>query len=264
MIPDWLGQGVIAGFIQGLLEWLPVSSSGQVTLYYTAVAGVTGIQAYRMSLALHAATAIAAIVYYRRRLAGILRDLRGPLARMLAVSTAAALPAGYLVYRLAEGALRGPLDNVNLLVGLLLVVTGALLYVTGAGRGPGLGIEEAPLRLWVIAGIMEGIAVLPGLSRTGVTLAALLFGGMNPREAVDACFLMAIPVTLAAGLYEALTGGIPVHTGVALAAAAAALVAGLAGISFMRILASRMERKLAAFLVVQGGIVVALSIPALL
>jgi len=252
-----------AGILQGLLEWLPVSSSGQLTLYYSAVLGFGASEAYKAGLALHASTAAAAAIYYRRRLAEAVWNPGGWVARMLVLSTAAALPVGYTLRALALELLEGPLDVANAVIGALLILT-AVILATAGGRGGGTSPENVHAGLWLAVGAVEGVAVLPGLSRTAVTLAALIAGGLGPRDAVDVAFLMAIPVTAAAGLYEAVLGDGGIAWPYDVVAGAAALLAGLAGIHIMRGIAHRFEGRIAAFLTVQGAIILALTIPALM
>lgn len=254
-----LADVVLAGLLQGFLEWLPVSSSGQVTLFYAAVLGVDPAAAYRAGLALHAGTALSALTVYWRGFLEALRRPLGPLGRMLVVTTLSAAPLGYAVLRATEGALEGGSAAAEALVGVALLATAVVLAAQPPGRGR--RVEEGTLLDWVLVGLAEGAAALPGLSRSGLTITVLLLRGFSPREAVRASFMAAVPVTLAAGVYA----GRSLPAPEALAGLASSYAAGLAGLAVMDWLAARAgPRGFAAFAAAVGAIALALALPALL
>ncbi len=250
---EWI---IIAAILQGVLEWLPVSSSGQVSLYYMHLAGLSPAEAYRASVALHLGTALGAIIVVRNELLDALH--RGPWLRVAAIPMLAGGPVGLAIMTGLEGA---PGDTVNLLIGLGLIATG-LLVRTGAGGGR--GVEDLGALELAAIGVLQGLAAVPGLSRSAVTIAGLLAMGLRPGDAVRASIVMGVPVTMAAGLYEAARGGLGlgIHEaviGVAIAGLAGALSAGA-----MIGLASRVGRRLSLFLVVLGILILAPYAPLVL
>ncbi len=256
-------EALLAGVLQGLLEWLPVSSSGQLSLYYMLLCNVSPATAYKLSLALHLGTALSAIIYYHRRLMEFLRDPLGPVGRMLLATTAAAVIVAAPIYLAFTGILESmSFDYATMLVGALLVATGLALMVKP--RGEAKKIATAKLRDWILAGAVEGLAVLPGLSRSAVTIACLCLEGFNPEDAVEASFMMAIPVTLLAGLAEAQQLQASMGGLAAIAALVASVLVGLASIKAMMILARRLKDSLAWFLVILGALIMLLHAPLLL
>ncbi len=244
-------EALASGLLQGLLEWLPVSSSGQVSLILMGLLGVTPDYAYRFSLFLHLGTAFSALVWFRDRLLEALRG--GEVLGFLVYSYVASMVVGGPVYLVASGL---AVDRLTLIIGVLLVVTGLLLETSRKGGGAG-GVPR-PLDA-VLVGVAQGFAVLPGLSRSAVTIAVLALRGYRPEVAVEYSFIASIPVTLTAGLYEALGGVGGGLEGVV--ASAAAFAAGLVSIGFMVGLARRV--RLGPFLVALGLIILALYLPVL-
>jgi len=220
---------LVVGILQGVFEWLPISSEGNVTLYLVVVEGVDPTAAVQLSLFLHAGTALAASLYYReelRELAAVLVRVRSsgvdPDARtlsFLAVATAASVVVGLVVYRaltslvteLAGGAFVA-------LVGVLLVGTGVVQRVADAG---GVRRSDPTVGDALLVGALQGLAVLPGVSRSGVTVGALLLRGHEGTASFRLSFLLSIPAAFGAGVLVLLDVGLP---SVSVAAAGVALL----------------------------------------
>jgi len=199
---------ILVGLVQGVFEWLPISSEGNVALALTLV-GRSPERAVAFALFLHLATALSATVYYRDRLAAVVRlvpewhpnDARaGEMATItfLAVGTVVSGVVGIAAYATLNAvvsALTGGLFVV--LVGVLLIGTGLFQRLSGS---PGLGAREVPtLGDAVLVGVAQGIAILPGISRSGMTAGALLVRGYDGPTAFRLSFLLSIPAALGAG-----------------------------------------------------------------
>lgn len=223
---------LLAGILQGVFEWLPISSEGNITLFLTAV-GTAPEAAVRFSLFLHAGTAIAAAGYYRDELGDVLRELprwrpdsafddRRAELSFLAVATVASGVVGLLVYfTLYEVVPELAGGGFVALIGVLLIGTGVLLR-TADNLDMG-GRESPDLLDAVLVGAMQGLAIVPGVSRSGTTAGALLFRGHDGPSAFRLSFLLSIPAAAGAGVLVVLdTGSLP---GVDPAAAVVALVA---------------------------------------
>lgn len=247
---------IIAGILQGLLEWLPVSSSGQVSLYYMHIAGLTPQEAYRASIALHLGTALGGALLVRRELVGALRG--GPWRRILVAPLVAGAPVGLAIMKTIEEA---PGDLVNLAIGLGLIATGLLLKKAPEGlrRAQELGIGELAL-----VGVLQGLAALPGLSRSAVTLVGLLALKVEPGDAVRVSILIGVPVTMAAGLLQLATGGAQLSAGEMVWGVVAAGAAGALSAGFMIRLASSLAPRLPLLLVALGLLVLAPYAPLVL
>lgn len=244
---DTLIQAIVMGLVQGLTEFLPVSSSGHLI----AVPALLGwndpfIESLAFSVMLHLATLLALLLYFRAdwvrlipawfaslRERSIGADPDRRLAWLLVVSTVPAVIVGVLLNDLIEGAFREPR-----LVAVTLVIGGAILWladrvgrrterVDGLSFGGAFGIGAA-----------QALALVPGISRSGISISAGLFAGLDRESAARFSFLMAAPITAGAGAWEArrlVTGeaGVDVPLGAFLAGMAAAVVAGLVAISVL-------------------------------
>ncbi|WP_227353200.1 undecaprenyl-diphosphate phosphatase [Haladaptatus salinisoli] len=237
MVDRSLLIALLAGVLQGIFEWLPISSEGNITLFLTAV-GTAPEAAVRFSLFLHAGTAIAAAVYYRGELEDVLRELprwRPPSAfegdraelTFLAVATVVSgvvgLLAYFTLYKIVPTLAGG---GFVALIGVLLIGTGVLLRtVDSLDMG---GRESPDLLDAVLVGAMQGIAIIPGVSRSGTTASALLFRGHDGPSAFRLSFLLSIPAAAGAGVLVVLdTGSLPaVEPGAAAVALAASAVVG--------------------------------------
>jgi undecaprenyl-diphosphatase len=226
----------IVGLLQGVFEWLPISSEGNVSLYLTVVEGLPAEAAVRYSLFLHAGTAVAAVAYYRGDVADLLRALPDWRPRaafeagdradttFLAAATLVSGGVGIAAFLALEAVVSEVSGGVFVaLVGVLLVLTGVVQRVAEGS----LGNRETPMALdALLVGILQGLAILPGVSRSGTTVSALLLRGYEAPVAFRLSFLLSIPAALGAGVLALLDAGFP-DIGVAaavLALATSALV----------------------------------------
>lgn len=199
----------ILGIVQGLTEFLPVSSSGhlviaQTLLRHDATPGVF------LEVALHVASLLAVVLVYRRRL---LRILVGAVRRddgawryigLLAVAT---LPAAVVGLSLHD--VIGVIFDTPAVAGTMLLVTGILLWSTRYIPRDRLR-EEPGWGLALAMGVAQAFAILPGISRAGSSIVTGLWGRVSGERVAEFSFLMAIPAIAGAGLLEArnLAGGI--------------------------------------------------------
>jgi len=228
---------VLLGVVQGVLEWLPVSSEGGVALLLAVVGGESAVDATRFALVLHVGTAVAAISFYRDELvtfSGQLpawrpsRAFDGDRADLtfLGVATLTSGVVGIGVY-LAAVELASELAG-----GAFVAAVGGLLVVTGlvqrVAEGWGLGARETPDALdAVLVGALQGLALLPGVSRSGTTVSALLLRGHDGEASLRLSFLLSIPASLGAGLLVVLDAGVPaIAPGAAVVALAVSAVVG--------------------------------------
>ncbi len=198
-------DAVVWGLVQGLTEFLPVSSSGHLVLVpaFLARAGLDiGEPSLAMSAVLHLGTLLAVIAYYWTDLARVLRAPLDPRSRRLVLLLAiGSVPA---VIGLP---LRDTLDTIGQnpqLVGVALVVTGAILFVgTRHGGGDRL-LRDGTVGDAVAVGLAQALALVPGISRSGSTITAGLLRGFDRREAARFSFLLAIPAIAGGGLISVL------------------------------------------------------------
>src|SRR6476660_274650 len=229
---DPLVAAFIMGTVQGLTEFLPVSSSGHLIIFpYLLGIDDPFLTSLEFSVILHIGTLAALLLYFAsdwvrlvpaffatlrdRSLAG---DPDRRLAMLLAVATVPALIVGFLLHDL-EDLLR---EQVGL-VAVMLVVGGVILFIAErAGSRSKLALDLQPVTAFGI-GAAQALALIPGISRSGISISAGLFAGLRREEAARFSFLMAIPVISAASAYEVLQ----VVRGVGVAIQPGPLAAGL-------------------------------------
>jgi len=252
-------QIILLGILQGLLEWLPVSSSGQASLFYSRILGLDPLLGFKLGIAAHFGTGLSAIVYFRRELKNLYRlDLDNIWFKIFTIPTIAALPIGYTLYLLVtdiESSFFEPLT------GAALILTGLILYKFGRyGVRDVWTLKTSEL---VIVGLIEGIAIIPGLSRSALTIAALSLLGLNSRDSVRASFIMAIPATILAGLYQLIDLEVIDYIDplASLTLLITSFLTGLITIGFIYTIASKLRENIAILLVILGGIILAIYIP---
>jgi len=210
---------ILAGIVQGVVEWLPVSSQGNLALFLT-VAGTDPEVAVQLALFLQVGTTLSAAVYYRDDIATAIRAVPGwrpdsayagenAIASYVVVATLMTGVVGIPLYVYAVD-LAGQLTGGVFIaaIGFLLVLTGILQL---ASESVSMGIRDAPtLPDSILVGAVQGIAILPGISRSGITTSALLFRSYDPPAAFRLSFLLSIPASLgAAALTITGAGGLP-------------------------------------------------------
>jgi undecaprenyl-diphosphatase len=244
---DQLVQAIVLGIVQGLTEFLPVSSSGHLI----AVPYLLGwhdpfIDSLAFSVMLHIATLLALLVYFREdwlRLipAGLAairdRSFRGDpdrrLAWLLVVATIPAVIAGV--------ALNDPIENAfreARLVAITLVIGAAILFLADRLGPKARGMDTISFPLALGIGAAQALALVPGISRSGISISAGLFAGLNRESAARFAFLMATPITAGAGIWElrkviAGEAGVDLPIVPLFAGMLAALISGLLAITFL-------------------------------
>lgn len=193
---------LVAGVLQGFLEWLPVSSEGMVSLFLSLVDEPEA--ALSLSLFLHAGTAASAAVYYRGHIVDTLRSRDGNFRFYLVATllTGVVGLSAYLALMELVTELSGGLFVA--LIGGLLVATGLLQRTADAastGEEASPGVVDAAL-----VGSLQGLAILPGVSRSGTTVSALLLRGYGAPSALRLSFVLGVPASLGAGVLTAPSG----------------------------------------------------------
>lgn len=208
-------QAMLLGLVQGLTEFLPVSSSGHLSIFQNFF-GMTTAEDGNLffDVLLHLATLFSVCAAYRKDLVEIVADCAGfvraaghpvpggerrryPGARLLLMIVLATLPLG-LILPVKDYIER--LYYSTVFIGIALILTGAMLYVAdraprGRKTGRTMGVWDA-----LLVGVCQAVATVPGLSRSGTTITAGLVTGLDRRFAVKFSFLISIPAVLGANL----------------------------------------------------------------
>ncbi|MCC7572662.1 MAG: undecaprenyl-diphosphate phosphatase [Candidatus Methanofastidiosum sp.] len=193
----------IIGAIQGLLEFLPISSSGNVSLILMNFLKITPSESFSLSLFLHLGTLFAVLVYFRNDLIAILKNIKtDKTSHFLIVSTILTGILGVPIYIILKSVFEDiQIDIANVIIGLFLIATGIVLrYKLKSGFKK---VEDSNIWDMIIAGVAQGIAIIPGISRSGSTLAVLLGRSFDKEEALRISFLMSIPAIIGGIILEA-------------------------------------------------------------
>jgi undecaprenyl-diphosphatase len=201
-------QAVVLGLIEGLTEYLPVSSTGHL-LIAQRLMGLEGEAANSYAIAIQGGAIAAILGLYRRRLAQVARGVarRDPagagIARGLAVAFLPAAALGFAAGSAIERHLFGPWP-----IAAAWAAGGVLLLVLPARLGAGAGrpLEELTLRAAWIVGLFQCAALWPGVSRSLATILGGLAAGLSLAAAVEFSFLLGVLTLLAASAYKAIGG----------------------------------------------------------
>ncbi len=181
---------ILLGIIQGIFEWLPISSEG-----VTALATHFLIKSFNpvdLALFLHLGTFFAVLIYFRKDWKEILTFKNPKLLRFLIIATTISLIISYPLYKLIRSMVLGN--------GLLLIM-GIGLLATAYFHKKNISFKINLKYLAIISGFLQGLSVIPGLSRSGATIFGLSLAGIKPEKILKLSYLMSAPVVLAATCY---------------------------------------------------------------
>lgn len=199
-------QAVILGLIQGLTEFLPVSSSGHLALAQSLMPGFEQPGLLYDTL-LHLATLFAVVVYFRKRIGRMFQAAAGVFSQRYLVRSYEEKPmmVGILVATIPTGIIGFLLrDHVEyffdkpVIIGYFLIITSVMLYISDKFRGRD---NINPVAAFIV-GVAQGLAVFPGISRSGTTIFAGLLSGLSREQAAEFSFLISIPAILGAVLLQ--------------------------------------------------------------
>lgn len=178
-------ESIILGLIQGLCEFLPVSSSGHLVLFERLL----GVHAPGLLLEtlLHVGTLIAVVVVFRRDLLAMLKNPLGKEVRQLVVATIPTVLAAIFLSDWIDQAFTGAFLGISFILTTAILWAGS--FVKGEKRE--VGYPNA-----VSMGMMQVVALLPGVSRSGSTISGGLFSGLTREAAARFSFLMSVPAIL--------------------------------------------------------------------
>jgi undecaprenyl-diphosphatase len=196
-------ESILLGILQGLTEFLPVSSSGHLVLAQSLLPGFDG-PAVAFDVLLHAGTLAAVVLYFRHDLVRIAVDCSRPregglhLPFLITVGT---VPAGIVGVFFAD-AVR-PLFTAPRSASIGLLVTALLLFLASrVGTGGNRSFKSMTFWAALLIGAFQAVAIVPGISRSGATIAAGVFLGLSGRDAARFSFLLSIPAIAGAFLLE--------------------------------------------------------------
>ena len=195
----------ILGAVQGIVEWFPLSSSGQISLALQQ-AGAPPVEALSTALWIHFGSLLAILLRFRGEFAGLVRSVlvrpgEGErTATFMIVGTVFTAASGIPVYLVFfQWFSNNPEGRVfTIMVGVLLIITGLALYLGARTVGGVRRIREIGWFDGAVTGVAQGLAVLPGISRSGFTVASLLARRGEKADALKLSFLLDVPAILGA------------------------------------------------------------------
>lgn len=211
---NWI-EALILGIIQGLTEFLPVSSSGHLEIA-KALLGDTSVaqQSMLTTVVLHGATALATIAVFRKDVVDILRGLfqfkwndETKFSLKIIISMIPAALVGFFF----EDQMELLFENQILLVGFMLLITGVLLILADKAKTTNKGVSYNNA---FIIGISQAIAILPGISRSGATISTSVLLGIDRTKAARFSFLMVVPLILGKMAKDLTSGMVTMDTNI--------------------------------------------------
>ena len=201
---------ILLGIIQGLTEFLPVSSSGhlEITTFILEYFGTESLpeENILMTVVLHAATALSTLFIFRDEVAQIFRGLlqfkwneEFQFSLKIIISMVPATVVGVLFDEQIDALFGGRI----LLVGSMLIITGLLLFVADKAKNT---TQSVSFRQSLIIGIAQAIAILPGISRSGATISTSVILGIDREKAARFSFLMVVPLIFGKMAKDVLSG----------------------------------------------------------
>lgn len=230
-------DAIILGIIQGLTEFLPVSSSGHLELG-KAILGADALpeESLLFTVILHFATALSTIIVFRKDVIEIFKGLfqfqwneETQFALKIIVSMIPAALVGFFL----EDFLEVFFDGAIIIVGIMLIITAILLYLADMAKTTTKGVTYSSA---FIIGVAQAIAILPGISRSGATISAAVLLGVDKSKSARFSFLMVVPLILGKMAKDLLSGDIHFEGNQTVAITAgfiAAFLAGLAACTWM-------------------------------
>ena len=244
-------EAVLIGIIQGLTEFLPVSSSGHIELSKEILkTTIEGEENVMFTVVLHAATAMSTIVVFRKEIVQIFKGLfqftwndEFKFSFKIIISMFPAAIIGIVFKEEIDDFFTGKI----ILVGLMLLVTGAVLFLADRAKNTtkDVGIIES-----IIIGVSQAIAILPGISRSGATIGTSVLLGIDRTKAAKFSFLMVVPLIFGKMAKLILDGEISFQSNDILAYGAgflAAFVVGLLACTWMIALVKKSQLKYFSF-----------------
>jgi undecaprenyl-diphosphatase len=251
-------QAIIFGIIQGMTEFLPVSSTGHLVLTEKILGTQQENLVFYFSM-LHLGTLIAVFIVMRKEILGILKNLFGKLTWLLVIATIPAVIAVLFLEDLIDAAFGGKF------LWAALIVTGLILFATFFIKEGKKTMSEIGWLDALLVGIAQAIAITPGISRSGSCMVTLMGRGIKREDAIRFAFLMSIPAILGSFVMDILDivkGDYIVTSNTAICTLIGVVASAIVGYFTMSLMIKKLTRKgiiICAAYVILLGVAVALD-----
>ena len=258
-------NAIILGIIQGITEFLPVSSSGHLEIA-KAILGENkvGEESLLMTVVLHFATALSTIIIFRKDILEILKGLfqfKNNDSFWFSLKIVLSMIPAALVGVFFNDEIEALFGGALTLVGSMLLVTGLLLFLADKAKASAkkVGVKHA-----ILIGISQAIAILPGISRSGATISTAVLLGIDKEKAARFSFLMVVPLIFGKIAKDILSGDIQYETTTFIPLLVGFIFAFLTGMFackwMIRLVKSSQLKYFAYYCFAIGGIVIATSL----
>jgi len=240
-------QAAIIGIVQGLTEFLPISSSAHLIVVPRALGWDNAfLNSNTFDVMLHMGTLVALLIYFARDFVRLIaaalasirdRSLQGDPDRRLAWLILITVIPGALLGALLESFFDTFFRERLILIAVFVLIGAALLFLAERLGSKSRDLTDLRTRDAAVIGVAQAFALFPGISRSGITIATGLYLGLEREAAARFAFLMGTPIIAGAGLWKARTlfgpGATSVATGPLVVGMAAAAISGLIAIGFL-------------------------------
>lgn len=196
-------QALLLGILQGVTEWLPISSSGHLALMQQLMN--VDVPVF-FDIVLHVGTLFAVLAVYSSDVEKIIaavvrRDFKGEYGRLFVFIVLASIPTAVIGF-VFHDFFAGLFSSVRA-VGVALIATGVILYSTRGKDGERVMNEKHS----ILMGVAQGVAIIPGISRSGITISAGLLLGLDREKVARFSLLVSVPAIIGATVFEPFVGG---------------------------------------------------------
>ena len=196
---------IILGALQGLLEWLPISSEGQTMLFTINFLGLTPTTALSLALWLHLGTTGTVLIYFRRDFVSLFNSpINKHLWSLLILSFIGTGLTGIPIWMLLQSLFTVFYAGiVSIFIGIMLILT-AVILKRSKTTGDFKSFKNMSYQEMLLLGIVQGFAILPGISRSGLTVSFLLIFKFTQTDALKNSYLVSIPAVIGSILFDTL------------------------------------------------------------
>lgn len=231
---DWF-ESIILGIVQGVTEFIPVSSSGHLVATQTFLLGQSS---HLLIQFLDLGTTLVLVIYFWRKIIEILRDVfvrrNFKLARNILITAIPAAAVGYLLAGFIETT---PFFGNLFVVAIALTLVGVVMIVLEKlpRKAPVKSLEQLPWKRALAIGLAQVLALIPGVSRSGSTIIAGRLSGFNPEQAAQYSFLVSLPIMLGVSAKVLISNHdyLVANMSTVVISNIAAFVAGILAVSFL-------------------------------